>query len=359
MVNSKKYTGVYYNELENGDKSYYVRFKVKGKRYDINIGKHSERIREAYCSKKRAELMHEAKNGLIINDKIGLDELASKYHNTKMTNAAYQDMLSRYDYKIKPHFKNKQVSSITEDDIYALQKALMKTRTGSKGKGDRLMANATVNYYVQQVSSILNYAVLKGYLRGNVARNIKNLKEDNARDRYLDREELDELVEAVEHNEDLLMFVELSISTGGRMGAVMQTKKKDFNVSNKTVNLADEKGQEHYTAFLNERVLKLLKRKIANLSPNDSIYSSNQRRMQRQMKRILDQLFNDGLDVDDRKNRVVVHTLRHSFASHLAINGTPIFTIQNLLNHKDISQTMRYAKLAPDSGRENVESIWT
>jgi site-specific recombinase XerD len=66
---------------------------------------------------------------------------------------------------------------------------------------------------------------------------------------------------------------------------------------------------------------------------------------------------NDGLETSDRKNRVVIHTLRHTFASHLAINGTPIFTIQKLMNHKDIKMTMRYAKLAPDSGRESVNNL--
>jgi integrase len=54
------------------------------------------------------------------------------------------------------------------------------------------------------------------------------------------------------------------------------------------------------------------------------------------------------------KNKVVIHTLRHTFASHLAINETPIFTIQKLMNHKDIKMTLRYAKLSPDSGREAV-----
>ena len=33
-VTSKKHTGVYYNELSNGDKAYYVRYRVDGKRYD-------------------------------------------------------------------------------------------------------------------------------------------------------------------------------------------------------------------------------------------------------------------------------------------------------------------------------------
>ena len=121
--------------------------------------------------------------------------------------------------------------------------------------------------------------------------------------------------------------------------------------------MADEKGKERYTAFINERAVKVLERCLPSIGINDSIYTSNTRKVQRQMKKILDKLFNVGLDRDDAKNRVVIHSLRHSFASHLAINGTSIYKIKELLNHKDINQTMRYAKLSPESGRSDVEGI--
>lgn len=71
----------------------------------------------------------------------------------------------------------------------------------------------------------------------------------------------------------------------------------------------------------------------------------------------MDDLFNQGLDSSDAKNKVVIHTLRHTFASHLAINGTPIYTIQKLMNHKDITMTLRYPKLAPDSGRDSISRL--
>ncbi|PHM18213.1 MAG: hypothetical protein CJD30_01920 [Sulfuricurvum sp. PD_MW2] len=59
-----------------------------------------------------------------------------------------------------------------------------------------------------------------------------------------------------------------------------------------------------------------------------------------------DQLFNQGLTRDDWKNRVCNHTLRHTFASHLAINQIPLYEIKKLMNHRDINMTLRYAKLA-------------
>ena len=72
----------------------------------------------------------------------------------------------------------------------------------------------------------------------------------------------------------------------------------------------------------------------------------------------LNMLFNENIANNDTKNKVVIHTLRHTFASLLAINGTPIFTIQKLLDHKDISDTLRYAKLAPDTGKEAVKNLF-
>ena len=50
-------------------------------------------------------------------------------------------------------------------------------------------------------------------------------------------------------------------------------------------------------------------------------------------------------------------SLRHTFASHLAINGVSLFEIQKLLNHKDINMTMRYMKLAESNKVNAVEAF--
>jgi integrase len=53
------------------------------------------------------------------------------------------------------------------------------------------------------------------------------------------------------------------------------------------------------------------------------------------------------------------YTIRHTFASWLAIKGTPIRTIQELLGHKDLRMTLRYAHLSPAHLAEAVETIGT
>ena len=59
----------------------------------------------------------------------------------------------------------------------------------------------------------------------------------------------------------------------------------------------------------------------------------------RQLQPIFDELFNSKIKNLTKQDKVVIHTLRHTFASHLAINNTPILTIKKLMNHSDIKTT--------------------
>lgn len=61
--------------------------------------------------------------------------------------------------------------------------------------------------------------------------------------------------------------------------------------------------------------------------------------------------------IKDRRERVCFHTLRHTFASWLVQKGYPLAMVGNLLGHKDIKMTMRYAHLAPNQARLAVSSL--
>ena len=50
--------------------------------------------------------------------------------------------------------------------------------------------------------------------------------------------------------------------------------------------------------------------------------------------------------------RVSLHTLRHSFATHLLEQGVDIHVIQDLLGHRNIATTTRYARVAINTIRQ-------
>ena len=76
------------------------------------------------------------------------------------------------------------------------------------------------------------------------------------------------------------------------------------------------------------------------------------------MKVVLDNSFNIGLDVSDRSQRVVVHTLRHTVLSHLGLNNANVFLIKQISNHSSTSMVERYVKLNSDSGRDEIANLW-
>ena len=55
--------------------------------------------------------------------------------------------------------------------------------------------------------------------------------------------------------------------------------------------------------------------------------------------------------------RVGCHTFRHTFASHLVINGASIYDVQKLLGHKSIIMTQVYAHLSENATRRAVDLI--
>ena len=188
-------------------------------------------------------------------------------------------------------------------------------------------------------------------------------KEDNTRLRYLNLKEVLLLKSEVEDHVLLRLIVNICLSTGARINSVLNIQKKHITLENQTVELFDFKRKVWYLAYLDKQTFKYVSEHIKALRINDYVVSPNGYRTKynfiyKPFKIIFDERFNQGLPKDDRTNRVVIHTLRHTFASHLAIAGVSIQKIQKLMNHKDIKQTMQYAKLSPDSGRNAVEDLY-
>jgi site-specific recombinase XerD len=67
--------------------------------------------------------------------------------------------------------------------------------------------------------------------------------------------------------------------------------------------------------------------------------------------------FNNG--IDDHRQKVVFHTLRHTYASWLVMSGVDLYTVQKLMGHSTISMTERYSHLAPDHLKKAVKMLVT
>jgi site-specific recombinase XerD len=61
--------------------------------------------------------------------------------------------------------------------------------------------------------------------------------------------------------------------------------------------------------------------------------------------------------VSDDRQKVVFHTLRHTYASRLVMSGVDLYTVQKLMGHSTISMTERYSHLAPDHLKKAVKML--
>jgi len=379
-VEVPKYEGVFFNELKSGDRTYYITYKdiATNKKIYLKIGKKSQGITEPYCVNKRNEVLNQiragetptqVKNKRVVKLIKTFDMIAEEYHKDKitdMTNRNLKYSKSLYLNHIQPYLGNMDIEKIKTEDIDNI----------TLDKIDSLSAN-TLKGITEKISSIFNFSIKKGLFKSsNPAINAKKIKTENERTRFLSLEEIKKLIESVKDNDVLYLFTILSLSTGGRLKTICNIKVKDIDFNTMFIELRDFKNKTSYKGFLKNDIqfLEVLKKQIKDKDPMQFILGrdtliANVRYIERNIPKILNELFNQHINEDrenltaeqlaeNRREKVVIHTLRHTFASQLAIHGTPIYTIKERMNHKDISQTMRYAKLAPDSGRSDVDGLF-
>lgn len=358
-----KFNGIFYREsVTNGkfDKTFYIRYKdINNKDKEIKVGKYSEGYREAYCNQLRNEIITKQRTGeeppIIATRKkkdiLSIETISNEYFNLREDGKSKLTDKSHFNHYIFPYFKRLDFKSINKEDIQKFTEQLRKTKSVLKKE---LLADKSINNILNFLKALIKYAFKNDYIKNDFSKYIQLLEIDNARERFLTKDEITELYEYSKNDETLYLLFKLALNTGGRLATLLNIHKKDIDFSHNLLTLKDFKNNSTYKAFLTDNLNELLEKKVYSLKLNDKLFPSNP---ERRLRAMLDKLFNKDIKQNDRKNKIVFHSLRHTFASHLAINGTPIFTIQKLMNHKDIRMTLRYAKLSPDSGRESILSL--
>ncbi len=374
FVSSKKYEGIQYYIKANGYKSYYVRFRDElNKLKRVRIGCETEGITEVYCKNKRIEIINSILKGeqppkIVKNHRkkiITLNEISDKYFNSKENSVSTYERLSKYNKHIKESLGFYAIDKIKKDDVASLHTQIVEKKNLSK---------KTANMVVELFSTIFNYGFNEEIHKlTNPAMKVKRYKVENTRERFLRKNEVQELYlktitkdKNLEHGNVLELFAKLGITTGARTEGILHIQKKDIDLQHGIIRIIDfKRNKMKYSAYISPTTEKLLENKLKILNYNDYIVSFNNdglkipiRKLQCRLKPILDTLFNEGLELKDRQNRIVIHSLRHTFASLLALANTHIKRIQELMNHANIMQTIKYAKLQDDENKKVIQDLF-
>ena len=168
----------------------------------------------------------------------------------------------------------------------------------------------------------------------------------------LSTKEVERLLKSFRNVKHRAMFT-LCYSAGLRLGELLGLKIADVDSDRMQIRIEHGKGRKDRYTVLSPRVLDLLRTYVSEFRPrtylfegeNGGKYSSSSVQALMRRHRLIAGI----------QKRATVHTLRHSFATHLLENGTDIRVIQELLGHSQISTTQIYTHVTSTT-RKKVES---
>jgi integrase len=232
-------------------------------------------------------------------------------------------------------------------------------RNGGKGKPTvslgRKKGPATINRYLQAISSVLSWAVDESWISKNPALGIRRQTEPRGRVRYLSDEERVALLEACDGSEwaDLGLLVRLALSTGARLGELLGLEWRDIDQKAGLAHLRKTKNDEPRTLPLIEPVRRRLEAKVRPIRGGllfPSLRDSERR----------NRVWRRSWEVAVRQARLAnfrFHDLRHSCASYLAMSGATPLEIGDVLGHRTLAMVRRYSHLSTEHKRSLTERV--
>jgi integrase len=383
-----KFPGVRYKEpgarrfKGKPEKYFSIRYKRNGRSIEEGAGWESAGVNPQYCSQLRTQIVQNIRSGKGFvslkekreieenkrlakieeteaneRDKTPLSGIAEKYlewskHNKK----SWKDDLSRYRTHIKPVLGHIPIKNIGIINLEGLKKKLR----------SKSISPQTVLHCLQLVRAMFNRATSWGLYHGEnpVKATAKADKKflkipDASRLNFLTDDQADTLLNDLKTRSPQLHDISLlSLHTGARAGEIFNLVWADIDFPHTIVTLRDTKNEDTRQAFMTPQVEKMLKaRQSQSFKKSDLIFKNRNgkhiREVSNAFARAIHKLgFNK--DAVDARDKIVFHSLRHTFGSWLALQGTTLLTIKELMGHRKIEMTLKYAHLLPDEKRKAV-----
>lgn len=210
-----------------------------------------------------------------------------------------------------------------------------------KNMADAKQSPRSVHYALAVIRQVFNFARDNGLYAGeNPVNKVKKPTADNKRLRFLSQEEAGVLLEALaKKSAEIHDIALLSLHCGLRAGEIFALTWGDVDLDRRTLILRNTKNGRTRTAFITKDVKAILQN-IPRGDHNDFVFPKRGggkiQALSRTFDRTVSELgFNRG--ITDPRQKVVFHTLRHTFASWHVEAGTDLYTVKTLLGHQSLT----------------------
>lgn len=201
---------------------------------------------------------------------------------------------------------------------------------------EKKVSASTVNQCYHALKFLYEKTLNRMWVMARIPR-IKSLKQLPI---VLDREEVESLFTATENlkHRAILMLI---YSSGLRLTEAAHLKVTDIDSKRMLVRIKQGKGRKDRYTILSKAALEVLREYWDQYHPQDWLFEGGlpgRPLTGRSIQRILIK----AKDIAKIKKPATVHTLRHSFATHLLEAGTDLYHIHLLLGHKSLNTTTIY-----------------
>ena len=348
---------------------YRCRFMYKGKTYISGLGWSSEGWTPSKVFAKLQEYRHNAKTGksptslkeeqamreaeaarqaeqeqLKAKENITFSEFFETVYKPiakrNVKKRTFDTQMGHYRYWLKPVLGSLTFKQITPFHLEKIKKNMLKA-----GRTPRTIQNCFATF-----RQTWNLARLRDLVNKDTpTRKVRIPKIDNRRVRYLTHEEANKLLaELKKRSTQLYNMSLLALYTGMRASEIFNLTWRNVDLNNGILTIPDSKSGKTRYAYLTEKTKAMLKGLQSNQLKNEYVFRNRKGKKIKEISKVFREVvktlgLNEG--INDKRQRVVFHTLRHTYASWLVQAGTDLYTVKELLGHSTIQLTERYSHL--------------
>lgn len=226
------------------------------------------------------------------------------------------------------------------------------------------------------LSAAAEYAIIHNEMDIRNPRKLATYKKEKPSYYWLSREQARKLLDVAKnmHNSvsshySLHDYIFIALSTGLRPNEILSIKIEDVLFEHEHIFIPITKNDTSHNVPITEGMVEILKRRIAFANTWESewlfvnpFYRKDKTKPLKPYTRFIGSFKHAckkaGIPVSSKKQRgMKIYSLRHTFATWLCAEGVSVERVSQLLNHADISMTMRYVRVAAKWRKEAVDKL--
>ncbi|MFA7572906.1 MAG: site-specific tyrosine recombinase/integron integrase [Lutispora sp.] len=201
--------------------------------------------------------------------------------------------------------------------------------------------------YVNQAISAIKFLYKDVFKRHNIIIDVPRPKKEDKLPEVLSQQEIIKVLNAVENIKHRAILF-LIYSAGLRVGEVVRLKVSDIDGDRMLIHIVQGKGRKDRYSVLSEVALEELRTYVRKYKPDYWLFPGVEAG-RFLTERSVQKVFENARIKAAIKKKVSVHSLRHSFATHLLEGGVDLRYIQELLGHQSSKTTEIYTHVTEKS----------